>query len=176
MKKFFVTITLIFLNIISYSQTDKELISKGLSLNNNSDEEISLYQRAIEINPKNDIGYYNLGCVFFDKKNYDKAIFYFTKALDLKKDPDYYYNLALSYYYVKNDIEAIRLLKDLIKIRPKDYEAVYLLSYIYSLTDNITAKNQARYMLKSILSSREIQLYDVEFIEKVKKLLKELGG
>ncbi|HOJ50364.1 MAG TPA: tetratricopeptide repeat protein [Spirochaetota bacterium] len=162
--------------IININANDKDMINKAISLNNNSKEEIALYLKAIETNPKNDIAYYNLGCIYFDNKDYKNAIIYFQKSLSIKKDPDYYYNLALSFYYLKDDVEAIKALKELLKIKPKDYEAGYFLSYIYSLTDNINAKNQARFILKSILTSREIQLYEVDFIEKVKKLYKDLGG
>lgn len=148
---------------VSFAQRKKNnreeavsLTKKGVVLNNNSKQEMGLYQKAIEADSTYAAPYYNLGNIFFDKEDYDRAIFYYKTACELKpSDKDFWYNLAFAYFKKRDYIPAISSLNIIIKMdqekKEKDYDAVYLLAKIYSRTQAQTTLNASRNYLLEII-------------------------
>jgi len=72
----------------------KKLFLEGYTHYSNKEylEAIDCYKQAIDINPKDDIVYSNMGVVYDELKEYDKAIQAYQKAIEinLKKDEIYY--------------------------------------------------------------------------------------
>ena len=89
------------------------------------------------------------GVKFFNKKDFNRAAEYFSKAYNLNpKEVSYYENAANSYMQAGEDKKAIEILEKLIKnLNPKTGKAEYLLAII-----NIgLEKNEigCKYLIKS---------------------------
>jgi tetratricopeptide (TPR) repeat protein len=81
------------------------------------DEALSEYQKAIEIKPDYAKGHFNLGSLFWQKKDLDQAITSFQEALEI--DPKYgvaHYNLAILYYERKGFELAIQHVDQAVKL------------------------------------------------------------
>lgn len=76
--------------------------------------------------------YFALGKHYFNKNDFDNAIYYFKKAIELKPDfAEAHLNLGVSFYYAKNTSEAINFLIKALDIK-KDYaKAHYSIALIY---------------------------------------------
>ncbi|MCJ7542625.1 MAG: tetratricopeptide repeat protein, partial [Desulfobacterales bacterium] len=62
------------------------------------DQAISNFNKALEINPKLAVVYYNRGLAFDNKGQYDQAISDYTKAIELnQRYADAYYNRGLAF-------------------------------------------------------------------------------
>lgn len=60
--------------------------------------DVSVWNKAIEVNPKDAIAWFNRGNANYDEKNYDQAISDYTKALEIKPEwASAYYNRAKAY-------------------------------------------------------------------------------
>lgn len=67
-------------------------------------DDIRILQKAIELNPKGAKAYYYLGCLYYDRFGYDKAIALWENAIT--KNPAFgkaFRNLALAYFDKKQD-------------------------------------------------------------------------
>ena len=71
-----------------------------------------------------DYAYYNLGCVYLTKNDYNNARKSFESAIKINpKEPDYYYNLGYTYKKlnnIKRANKAIALYNELIKQRTEN--------------------------------------------------------
>ncbi len=87
--------------------TSKEWFDRGLSLDDDSDSEIALYQKAIELDPKFAPAYYRLGAIYFRQAEYDLAAENFATFLLYASETDRRaYNIEL--YFSPEDLEALR--------------------------------------------------------------------
>ena len=60
-----------------------------------TDKAIGYYQKVITLKPDHDLSYFYMGNLYYDMKEYSKAINAFEKAIQLYgKDPAYYNNLG----------------------------------------------------------------------------------
>lgn len=85
---------------------------------------ISSFQTAIELNPTNDDAWYDLGLMYYHKKN-SLALQYFQKALQLKKSVRnlFAYGSALQRFGKYED--AIRVYDTILKIQPDELAAKF---------------------------------------------------
>lgn len=153
-----------------------QFVQKGIELNNNSKSEIEFYQKAIESDSSYGAAYYNLGNVYFDLKDLDKAIYFYKTACELNPaDRDYWYNLAFSYFKKRDYILSIESLNHILKMDKektvKDYEAVYLLVKIYARTQSQTTLNAARLLCIDILK----EAADMDLRIRTQKMLQWLN-
>ena len=98
----------------------------------NFEEAISVYNKAIIIDPNLPQIHNNLGDVYRKKSDLEKAIIHFKNSLKL--NPDYAqgnYNLALSYFQKKSYNEAIFYYKEAIRCSPNYYDAYYNLAVTF---------------------------------------------
>lgn len=57
---------------------------------------ISTYEKALEINPKAPMAYYNIGSAYQIQQNHEKAIEYLKKALEIEEDESFLVALSMS--------------------------------------------------------------------------------
>lgn len=85
-------------------------------------EELEVLKKAIGINPKDGTAYYLLGCLLYDKKQYEKAEENWQKAV--KHSPKFYIpyrNLAVAYFsHLNKPEEALRYIKKAIELNPDE--------------------------------------------------------
>jgi len=87
--------------------TSKAWFDKGLRLDDDSDNEIAFYQKAIELDPKFAPAYYRLGAIYFRQAEYDLAAENFATFLLYASETDRQtYNIEL--YFSPEDLEALR--------------------------------------------------------------------
>ncbi len=99
---------------------------------NNFEKAIEFYKKAININPKNDTSYNNLGGVYASIDEHDKAINEYLKAIDINSQNDTaYYNMGLSYAKTEEYGKAMDLYTKAIEINPIYENAYYQLALIY---------------------------------------------
>jgi len=95
------------------------LFAKGLY-----DQALTAYNRAIEINSRNRIAYYNRGIIFSRKRLHDRAITDFDSAIHI--DPNYseaYVGRGKAFYVKKLHNKAITDFTKAIEINPKNSDA-----------------------------------------------------
>ncbi len=69
---------------------------------------ISLYQKAIDNKDNEASAYYNSAVCFIKLNQYETAIDLINKALKIKKESKYYFNLAYCYAMTKNNKKALQ--------------------------------------------------------------------
>lgn len=68
---------------------------------------IKLYQKAIEIKEYEAESYYNAALCHIKLKDFEKAVLLLNKAVLLKQDSRYFFNLGYSYALLKNNKKAL---------------------------------------------------------------------
>ncbi|MCF6365584.1 MAG: tetratricopeptide repeat protein [Bacteroidales bacterium] len=87
-------------------------------------EVINLYNKILEINPKNTIANYRLGLIYFGSKSYSKSAKYFENVLNLYPfDYDALIMLAWTDYYLGKTKEAKILFTKVLMNTPDDKSA-----------------------------------------------------
>lgn len=61
--------------------TAEQWYNKGVALNDNSDQEISFYKKALEVEPTYAPAHYNLGNIYYQRQKYDLAYWEFREYL-----------------------------------------------------------------------------------------------
>ena len=81
---------------------------------------LSLYKKAIETKENESIALYNASVCHIKLKEYSDAIELLNKAIALKDDSEYYYNLALCYAYSNNNQKALLYFNTAWALNPDD--------------------------------------------------------
>lgn len=137
------------------------LISWGASLQEfgRFEESKEKFQRAIEIDPKNDLGMAYLGVAYFEVEEYDKAVEFFEKTLELNPlNIVAMENLGQICFDRKRYKEAISYFESVLKNSAKAVSNYNKIAYSYSLDNN---PNKARVYYEKALEYQpnEINVY-----------------
>ncbi|PKL14872.1 MAG: hypothetical protein CVV50_02125 [Spirochaetae bacterium HGW-Spirochaetae-6] len=148
---------------------------KGIALNNNSEEEISFYQKALEIDPTYALAYYNIANIYFDRQEYKKAIPLYEKAVSyLKNDYDLQFNLALAHFKNRDSVAALLILNEIVRKAPGDLESLFFQSKIFAATESTTNLNAARKNMMRILSAHtkaDLRMRSQRLLDRIEKKL-----
>ncbi len=91
----------------------------------NAEQAIVLYKKAIEIKPDKHEAYYNMGNAYGKLGEYQKAINAYQEAIEIKPDDNKaYYNMGNAYDELKEYQKAINAYQEAIEIKP-DYDGAY---------------------------------------------------
>lgn len=96
------------------------------------DEAKPFLQKAIHYGPDNYLGYFSLGLMLEEKKDFEGAVKYYLKAVKL--NPVYapnYYHLG-TFYAKKGDKRALWHLKEAVRLNPQFAEAHNNLAVLYA--------------------------------------------
>jgi tetratricopeptide (TPR) repeat protein len=98
----------------------------------NSNEQLELFQKAIEIKPDFLEAHYNLGLIYGNRKQMKEASVEFEKVLKLdpKFDPNIYFLLASAYQDMGNTADARTALEEGIRRKPGDLKMLRGLAYL----------------------------------------------
>lgn len=97
----------------------------------NWDEVINTYEKLLEIDPQNSLINYRMGSIYYERKQYEKALAYCEKTVNLYPfDYDSVVLLAWINYQMGNLREAEVLFKKSMLIKPNNSSAEYGLSLI----------------------------------------------
>ena len=138
-----------------YSSQEQEahrLNNQGieLQLQGKSEEAFKCFKKAIQICPSSKYAYYNLGNLYRENNQPDKAIVYFLEALSIDDTEITFYNsLAEVYLITKQFSKAEQMLKNARSIDPEDIS--FLINYGAFLHASHKFKESAKYH-KELLS------------------------
>jgi len=106
----------------SVSKEEKAAIHLNLALLHRSNIEmekaIKEIEKAIEIYPKYDLAYSMLADVYFQLGEFDDALNSYEKAISLKEDPEYYFDMGNVYYRMGTLEEALNQYRKVIELNP----------------------------------------------------------
>lgn len=74
-----------------------------------------LFDKLMEMNPNNSENYYNLGVVFYQKKELNKALDYFLKAIKMDKNLNSYLYAAVIYLELGDKENALKYFRERVK-------------------------------------------------------------
>lgn len=113
---------------------------KQYYLNEEYDNAIQSFFRAISVDNKNHVAYNNLGMTYLMKNNLDAAEKYFKKSASVSKyyvQP--YINLALLYKQKGNNEKYFSYLEKALKVNPDNYWTYYLMGDYYNSNEMYSA-------------------------------------
>lgn len=96
---------------------------------------INLFLEILKRNPNDDNSWYNLGNVYSDINEYNKAIECYDKALDLnpiKGKATIFFNKGNSYLDLEMYNDAEKCYKESLKINPKNVDTLFNLAVLYT--------------------------------------------
>ncbi|NLM76060.1 MAG: tetratricopeptide repeat protein [Clostridiaceae bacterium] len=108
--------------------------------NDNINEAIHVYQKAVREHPDSYILHYNLGITLMMMRRYEEATRVFSTARKLSEDdPALYYNWASAEIGLKNYSEAAKLYKNGLKFKPDDEDILFGLAKVSALSGDVHA-------------------------------------
>lgn len=115
----------------------------------NSIEAIDYFKRAIDVDPKYEMIYYNLAQTYMNLNNYDEAIRSIRQCLKLYPDYNRGLNLMGMAYLNKNDYEdALQVFRRNMMVNPKYVASYYYAGVIYAQNNDL--KTALKYLHEAI--------------------------
>ncbi|MCM8759367.1 MAG: tetratricopeptide repeat protein [Candidatus Omnitrophica bacterium] len=117
-------------------------LAKLSELEDKKDEAVFWYKKIIETSSDSSMvlkAKLQMGYLYFNQKNYDKAIENFTQYLNSEKEPDVIYVLGLAYYNSDKHVQAINTWESLLSMNPEYPVSLQVLKAMYNFykeTDN----------------------------------------
>ena len=102
-------------------------------INGKNQEAIKEFKSALEFKPDNRDLYYYIGVCNYSLEQYEAAIDYLKKAIELKPDSEIYYYLGASHYSIGQHSQAIAYLQKVLETNPDDAEAYSIIGTSYYL-------------------------------------------
>lgn len=118
-------------NLMPYATEARLGYVLPLSAMGNWDEVVKTYEKILEIDPQNSLVNYRMGAIFYERKQYEKALKYCEKTVNQYPfDYDSVILLAWIHYQMGSTREAEVLFKKSMLIKPNNASAEYGLSQI----------------------------------------------
>ncbi len=120
------------------SQDIQSLYNEAVRLekSGNNKEAKDLYSKVIVSDPAFHLAYQNLGVIYAKEGNHAHAIDAFSKAIKISPDFKNCYNIAVSFYRLKEYEKSVHFLKQSLHLEKKFVLAHLLLAQIYQIQEN----------------------------------------
>lgn len=92
--------------------------SSGSTYRKEFEQAVKKLQAAIQMNPSYPYAYWNIGLLYISLGDYQKAISYYKKAVEINPSAEAYYGLASAYGYAKQHQDVIAYSKKSLEIDP----------------------------------------------------------
>lgn len=116
--------------------------------------------------------YYNLGNIALAQKNYDEAIFCFSKAVEANPEmADAYYRLGVAFEEIGRVDQAMENYQHAIKLQPINLEANYSIALLYFKLNNDEKAKDYFYQVVTLAPNTELGQKAAEFIKIINKRL-----
>ncbi|MBQ8750074.1 MAG: tetratricopeptide repeat protein [Alphaproteobacteria bacterium] len=112
---------------LKYPSTEKYFITAANCYDAIGDKKtaLSLYKKALEINPDSTTALLNISTIYYEIKKYEKALKFSNKVLETKPDNfSALLNIANTYYANKEYNEALKFYEKLYELNPNSYNAI----------------------------------------------------
>ena len=127
------------------------------------------YKAALDEDKENTTTLNNLGLLYHQKGEYERAIEYFKKAISISSKDTYYLNLANSQVYLKNYDEAETAYKKCLEINPDNVNAKISLAKFY---EAINRFREATTYWEDLTGSYDNESFSVELAKNYMALSK----
>ena len=107
---------------------------------------IEFYQKALSIDPKDYIGFNNLGLLYENLREDEQAKTYYEKSLKIRPNYEAYYNLGIYYRKQKDTKNAIKYVRQALQLKPDDVQILYSLGMLYFMESDF--EQGYKYFLK----------------------------
>lgn len=97
----------------------------------NYEQALRLFTEAIKNYPDDPDNYRGLGKLSFKKGQYDRALEWFDKAIEIKPISSVYFDLGRTYTYMGNSAKAIESFKKAVDLNPYEIEAYQCIGELY---------------------------------------------
>ena len=97
---------------------------------------IDFYEKILSIDSKDYIGFNNLGLLYEDIQEDEKAKNYYEKSLKIRPNFEAYYNLGICYRKQKDTKNAIKYVRQALQLKPDDIQTSYSLGMLYFMESN----------------------------------------
>ena len=150
---------------------NSKIISNIANLNiklGNKKAAIEAYKNFLKTNPSKTAlakTYNNMGTLYFDLKDTDKALFYWEKSLSIKFNKDIAINLMVKYYDDKGNLEkALKKANLLLSKYPNLNHAIYYKAKVYYDEER---KTEARKYFSKLTKNPEYSKIAKQFIKSI---------
>ncbi|HLF18378.1 MAG TPA: tetratricopeptide repeat protein [Candidatus Omnitrophota bacterium] len=148
-------------------------IGKTLDRNRDWHDDVVLYESAVRANPESALMRTDMGIVYLDFQQYDKAIDSLEKALSIRPDdPDIHFALSKVYEETKQYDKAIESLETAIKYDPDFAAAYYNQAVLYMVIQNIPEALRALNISMDLYRKRG----EVEEAVQIRKVFRDYFG
>lgn len=105
-------------------------------------KQLNTLQEILKRNPDDWNALVGLGNLYYDINQFDKAIPYYQRAVEIKKDPNVLADLGTCLRETGRALEAIKIYEDVLKIEPKHWKSIYniIVVSIHDLKDKKRAE------------------------------------
>lgn len=104
---------------------------KNLATSDYFDHCLSIYMRALEVDPEDFETNFNIGILYYDqRKDAEKAMHYLKIAIAEDKQPTALFNLAVIYEEQGDRVKAKETYKEILQIKPDHYKSKVNLAII----------------------------------------------
>jgi tetratricopeptide (TPR) repeat protein len=137
----FLVLAISMIALRGFAQSADDYIRKGKTYSDQGQHEKAIieYKKAVEINPKYALAYYNLGCAYRELGETDKGIDNLTTAIKCyEKYPQAYYSRGLSYYDIGKYEAAINDFSKAIEYDSNFYVAYCFRAVVYTKIGDTT--------------------------------------
>lgn len=119
----------------AFADGNRSKVNKGIEAFQQShwDEALNKFQDALLNDPENPLLHFNIGDVYYKKKNYQEALKSFEKVLstdDVQLQERAYYNLGNVHYQMNKYQDAISAYKKALELDPTDQDAKHNLELV----------------------------------------------
>ncbi len=137
---------------------------------NRQEDALNVLNKLIELRPNSFIAYFELGKLYRDMGEYETAIDNFNKSLDINKNIEAYFQLALTYERMNKLDKSEKIYKEIIILDPKHAEANFSLGLLYlRKKDYKNAENKISRAIEINPNNLNYSMY----LQKVQSLLHE---
>lgn len=138
MSRLYIFLAILFLNSLwnnLCAQSSRNKVEEGNKLYSEEkyDGAHNKYQDALLDNPNSWEIQYNIGDALYKKKDYEKAVEFYNKALSSEHPLDQsktYYNIGNTLYRLQKLPESILAYEQALKLNPEDVDAKYNLEFV----------------------------------------------
>ena len=115
-------------------------LGKALFINGRDDDAIRAFEGAIAADPEHPDAYNSLGDIYFEKRDYNEALKWYDKALNLRKSSEFLKDKGRALYELKDYGQAIVFFEEALEIKSGKKEVLNEVLK-YSKTPAISTRN-----------------------------------
>jgi len=132
--------------------------------NNNIDDAVKSFKKAIELNPQHANALYELGIVYEQQKNYDEAIKNYNESLKIKESSEAFQNLGVCYLKKGMLKEAYNKLVKAMLLNPNKYTIYNNLGAVLERSGNYKSAAQMLEIAVKLNPKNTIGFYNLGIV------------